>query len=285
MLIWTIFNLYEPTSPDKIKLIVDTTLIMGQDYILAPGSSIVVGTTQEKSDHQGGVVSISGQVKNPGVYLIKNKKTRIKDAIEMAGGFTDKAYLPLSYINRKEPELAYFFEPKKELWETFQYSDLTMEDTVRYAMDMMLKKSRVSCDFVKAFEGNSDMDNVVLHDGDMITIPENPDRVYVYGQVNFPGFVDFQKDKPMQWYIHQAGGYANGAAEERARIIRGNNKVWLEGDEKTVVYSGDEIYVPRPPDVPTSLQMQKWGTIAGIVGTAASVLSILFSIYINSKNN
>mgnify|MGYP001173878305 FL=1 len=149
---------------------------------------------------------------------------------------------------------------------------------------MMLKKQIVSCDFVKAFKENSEIDNVLLYDGDVITVPDNPGYVYVYGQVNHPGYVEFHEGKTMQWYIEKAGGYAQGAAKKRARIIRGKSRVWTEGDENTYVFAGDEIYVPRPPDVPLAIEWQKYGTIASLVSVTVAVIGTLFNIYWVSKS-
>ena len=43
-----------------------------------------------------------------------------------------------------------------------QYSDLTLEDTVRIKIDLNMRKPYVSCDFEAAFKQNSLKDNVLL---------------------------------------------------------------------------------------------------------------------------
>ncbi|MDQ1265390.1 MAG: hypothetical protein QG635_540 [Bacteroidota bacterium] len=82
----------------------------------------------------------------------------------------------------------------------------------------------------------------------------------------------------MEWYIAKAGGYAPSAEKGRARIIRGRNKVWIEGNDEVLVYAGDQIYVPRPPDVPKSLEIQNYGVVASMIASVAVMISVLYNI-------
>ena len=100
----------------------------------------------------------------------------------------------------------------------------------------------------------------------------------MFGQVKNPGVIEYVPNKTIEWYIDQAGGCAAGAKIKRARIIRSNTKVWEEGvDETVVVNAGDEIYVPRAPDIPPSLELQKWAAISGMLGTLAGIISLIVS--------
>ncbi len=269
-----------PVSGNRYKLQVDQFMnLIGNDYDLEPGATIIVGQKAIPEAPAQGVISIKGQVKSPGIYMIKGRETKLKDAISMAGGFTDKAYLPLAHIIRRVQNDNSLIDPMKETFEVFKYTNLDLEDTVRYMIDMKYQSPDVSCDFVDCFNKNSAKDNVPLHDGDVIVIPSGPGKVYVFGRVKNPGYVDFVEGKTMEWYIERAGGHTDGADKQRARIIRGKNNVWLESGEQVVVYDGDRVYVPHTPDVPTSLQIQKYGVIAGLVGTAATLINVLFYIF------
>lgn len=265
---------------ENVRLSCDSVMnLLCPDYDLLPGSSIIVGKVELPEISENGVVSVSGQVNSPGIYLIKANQTRLKDVIKMAGGFNDKAYLPLASITRRDRNQIVMNEPKMDIWTSFQYSDLTFEDSSRFFIDMMLKKPIVSCDFVNAFEHDSASANILIRDGDVITIPANPGKVFIFGQVNQPGFIDYIPNQNMEWYVQKAGGYAQGADEERARIIRGNNKVWVKGEEDVFVYGGDEIYIPHPPDVPPSLKAQQYGTLAAVIGALVGAAGLLYSIF------
>jgi protein involved in polysaccharide export with SLBB domain len=264
---------------DRQLLRVDSSLnLLQSDIALEPGSAIIVEEEAFRSAESQGIVTVSGLVNHPGTYIIEPHKTRLKDVIARAGGFTEEAYLPLAYILRREPNQTLQVDERFALFEKFQYSNLTLEDTVRYLMDMSYRRPIVSADFVAAFQNNSEKDNVPLESGDVIVVPENPKRVYIFGQVNKPGYIEFTPEKSMTWYIEQAGGFATGAEPDRARIIRGRTNVWEEDANGVFVNAGDEIYVPRPPDVSKSMELQSYGIIAGLIGTAAYITISLIAI-------
>lgn len=273
-------NIYLNNSDnERIKLEIDSAMnIKGENLKLKPGASITVGFLNEKTSKTGSVI-VNGKVMNPGSYSIISGLTRIKELIEKCGGFTEEAYLPLAYIIRKEKN---FISPSYPAWnvaESFQYTDLKLEDTVRFNIDVYYKKPIVSCDFEQLFEKNSEKDNVLLQDGDLIVIPESPNTVFVYGQVHKPGYVTFQKNKSMEWYIEQAGGYAINAEKSRARIIEGKSKVWKKGNDEIYVKAGDEIYVPKPPDNPPGLEIQTYAMVASVLASVALLVNILYSIF------
>lgn len=272
-------SLFQPGS-EKINLKIDSAMNpIGTDHELMPGSIVMVGRKPDIKKSNVGVVSVRGQVKNAGVFMVKNGETKLREIIEQAGGFTSDACLPLAKIYRRGSTQVQTIDSRRELSEYFQYSNLTLEDTVRYNIDMMLKRPFVSCDFVSVFTQGSEKDNVPLHDGDVIDIPASPGKVFVWGQVNQPGYIEYVSGKNMEWYIERAGGYADRAEESRARIIRGGSKVWIEGEPEIMVYDGDEIYIPRPADIPPGIELQKYSVLTGALATLISVIAVVYNIF------
>ncbi|MCX6155818.1 MAG: SLBB domain-containing protein [Candidatus Kapabacteria bacterium] len=274
-------NIYlvSPGTNERKKLSVDKSGILAEDYDLQPGSLISVGQKVKSKTSSNGVISVVGCVANPGAYISENNNLHLKDLIGLAGGFTDDAYLPLAYILRKDVN-----EKKNEYYErlkSFQYSDLLLEDTMRYDIHINLRKPYLACDFVAAFNKNSSNDNVKLEDGDFIVIPANPKKVFVFGQVNNPGYVEFVEGKTLSYYIDRAGGYGPGAEKERSRIIRGKTKAWIESKENIYVYAGDEIYVPTTPDVPETTKQQARASYVNYITAGVSVLATLSYLIIS----
>lgn len=268
--------IFMPESKKRIKLSIDKQLnLLSEDFEIEPGSTIIIGQklSYKKTDY--GTVSVKGFVHSPGNYLIKLGETRLKDIIEMAGGFTEDAYLPLGRIVRRDFKQQSLSDPRQETYETMQYSDLKMDDTVRYYIDMKYKQPLVSTDFYEVFKKNSDIHNVLLYDGDVIEVPDNPGKVRVFGQVKNPGFVEFQPGKTMNWYVERAGGYAEGSQSFRARVIRGRTQVWLEGAEDVEVFAGDQIYVPRVPDEPTTVKLQRYAVYSSIAATVGLLINTI----------
>jgi len=249
----------------------------GADAMLQAGSALTVGYIPRTENTMQGLAEITGEAVNPGTYPIINNQTRIKDLMEQAGGFTQNAYLPLAYVVRREKNKPNV-EVEKPGWAQIQYTDLTFEDTTRLLIHTALKRPVVSMDFVKAFRDNSAADNITLADGDIIVIPANPRRVYVYGQVNQPGYVEFTPGKRLNWYVERAGGYAAGAEQGLARIIKGKNKVWVEDNDTVYVEAGDEVYAPPPPYTPPGYNLQLYTFIGTILTTVAFLTSTLVGL-------
>jgi protein involved in polysaccharide export with SLBB domain len=272
-------KLFLPESGKEINLKIDSSMhLLSQDYNLEPGSKIIIGQINNFEPPQYGTVTIKGHIKSPGSYLIKLRETRLREIIEKSGGFTEKAYLPLAKVMRRQERTSTLVDPLKETYEAFQYSDLKSDDTNRFYLDIQYKKPIVSTDINSLYNNNTEIDNVMLQDGDIIIIPSSPGYIEVMGQIKNPGIVEFQEGKTMRWYIERTGGYAEGSERNRARIIRGRTNVWIEGNEETLVYAGDRIYVPRVPDEPTSIKLQRYAVYAGIIGTISTIINIVFII-------
>lgn len=246
---------------------------------LYPGAILNVGRKKLEKNQNLGIVAVIGNVKQPDNYTITPGRTRLKEVIEMAGGFTNEAYLPLATIIRKRYKYLSPFNPDREVFESFKQTDLTLEDTVRFNIDITYKKPYVVCDFYELFVNNNEQHNVILENEDLITIPSNPKSVYVFGQVKNPGYINFTEKKDIDWYINLAGGYAPKADKGRARIIRGKNKVWIEQEKNVIVFAGDEIYVPKPPDLPPGVEIQNYSLIATAITTAISLSYLLITLF------
>jgi len=75
---------------------------------------------------------------------------------------------------------------------------MTTQDTLRTQMEIDIKKPMVSCDFIACFIKNNEENNILLLDGDVISIPNKPNRVNVIGRVNNPGLLEFTDNKTME---------------------------------------------------------------------------------------
>ncbi len=237
----------------------------GADDIELPAGASVVVREKTQTAKLRGTVSVLGEITSPGVYSIEVGVTRLAALVQQAGGLTKAAHLPLSTITRREMRSLAFRVTDAELSRNFQYTTLTPEDTLRYKLDESLRRPVVACDFTAALEKNSDADNVPLQDGDIITIAANPRNVFVFGQVNKPGFIEATEGKTAEWYVNAAGNYAPNADTARVRVIKAKNRLWL--DPKVVagaakgtaitLEAGDQIYVPRVPDTNTDLALKR----------------------------
>ncbi len=251
--------------------------VLSEDVLLEPGAVVVVERIRPEPTTTGSV-RIIGEVRRPGAYPIVQWQTRLRDVIEEAGGFTERAALTLAYILRREPDQAGGSilppNPYIERMRRLQYTNLVPEDTLRFFVDELARRPLVACDFTACFERGSDQDNVVLADGDVIVVPPSPNVVYVYGQVNKAGFVEYQPGRDAEYYIARAGGRTELADSGRERVIKGKTGVWTPLDA-TQIEPGDRIYVPHPPDEPIGAQIQR---ISAYIGIAGGLAGLVFSV-------
>jgi hypothetical protein len=90
------------------------------------------------------------------------------------------------------------------------------------------------------------LSNTKLRNGDRIFIPKDEQTVSLLGQVNIPGFYNFEPNLNVQDYISAAEGLSIAADEERIFIIKSGSRAWYSPDE-TNLQSGDIIFVDRIP--------------------------------------
>ena len=221
-------------------------------------------------------VLVLGEVKRPGYYPIAFKKTRLKGAIEMAGGLSDEAYLPLSILFRKY-DREYTANDTVEILINQRGNDLIVSemDKENFWYDIRSRRNRVVIDFDKLIRKNDETQNVLLEDKDVIYINDNKNIVYVYGQVGDEGYVPFKKGEDVDYYVEQAGGYSLAADEGNTRIIKFNSRGWYEpGDIE--VESGDYIYVPKV----TKTEFKDW---VQILSQISGILVGLLTIYLLIK--
>ena len=204
----------------------------------------VMTKTEERRNFQ---VLILGEVLRPGPYPITSGSTNLSDIIVQSGGLTRNAYLPTSELFRKVDTL--FIQSKfadsLDFFYTQRLNDVlsSKDERENFNQDLKYKIGRVNVDFEKLAEGDKSQD-IILHDKDVIYIGDNKKQIYVYGQVNRPGYVPFKDGADYMYYINEAGGFADRANQDEIRVIKFKTREWQEPD-KANIQSNDFVYVPK----------------------------------------
>jgi protein involved in polysaccharide export with SLBB domain len=86
--------------------------------------------------------------------------------------------------------------------------------------------------------------SIELRNGDIISIPQADNLVYVTGEVVVPGEVEFQKGLPAERYIALSGGPTRGGSMNKISIYSIDGGV-RKGDRSSMVYRGDTILLER----------------------------------------
>ncbi|MFA5403569.1 MAG: SLBB domain-containing protein [Ignavibacteria bacterium] len=219
-----------------------------------------------KSDYKRMIsVQVMGEVLRPGTYPITFKNTRLRDVIEMSGGFTSNAYLPLCIVFRKYDE-EYTRRDTMEIMINRRANDLivTDKDKINFEEDILGRRNRVVIDFEKLFRDNDESQNIILEEKDVIYINDNKNNVYVYGQVQNEGYVSYKKGESYEYYIEKSGGYSLAADKGDTRIIKFNSRGWYKPGD-TEIFSGDFIYVPKKTNKPFQETITVISQISGVI--------------------
>tara|TARA_Y100001970_G_scaffold151164_2_gene185241 strand:+ start:15283 stop:17991 length:2709 start_codon:yes stop_codon:yes gene_type:complete len=182
-------------------------------------------------------ITISGAVKNPGIYNIKKNMTLI-DAILEANGFDKDVYRYRIEISRVDPENS----------SLDAYSSL---------IEIIMKKDFIDNYISDGFNINQ-VDNPVLNPYDMIFVRPDPyfslqRKVSIDGMVLYPGdYPILSPNETIKDIIDRAGGIRPEAYLEASRFIRGNKEINLslkkvyEGKNHKsnyLVRDGDQIII------------------------------------------
>jgi protein involved in polysaccharide export with SLBB domain len=135
---------------------------------------------------------------------------------------------------------------------------------------------RVAIDVPQALKKGNSPDNLLLMDGDQITIPQKSFVVTVRGAVNAPNVVAFFPGKEIDYYISQAGGAARNADKRRAFVTQPSGKRETKGRfDSPKPLAGSLVIVPEidPADKTNWVQ-----TIATMTPVLASLVTLMLAL-------
>lgn len=230
-------------------------------------------------------VSVVGEVKYPGDYVLLNKEQRISDLIEMAGGLTQYAYPSGAFLIRKRN----LSKSEKRMLEDLseQLSDRTAassntgnRDSLELRMNLIRETDMVGINLDKIIQNPKSQYDLLLSEGDSISIPQQLEVVYVDGEIMKPNAVRYIKSKSMKSYIRESGGFSAKALKKGSYIIYANGEVdairsFMGFRSYPKVLPGSRIIVPEKPEK----RQMTTGEVISISTSMASVAAIIISLF------
>lgn len=246
---------------------------INEDMPLKRGDRIHIAA--EESKRQDYKINIIGEVLHPGFIPITNNKTTIKDVIQMAGGFTSEADLSRSEIIRGANAFqSLIFTEQSEKLQMSRMSTLIENDSLYFQIDEKLRFLRGNglVDFTKLFNNDYEDGKFVVQNYDVIFVPAKINLVYVYGQVNKAGYLNYTPDKYYDYYLNQAGGIGETAVD--IYIIKGQSRSWVSAEDypNTKIEPGDYIWVSKQTPRTFWYHVEQVARITAIIGSVATVL-------------
>jgi protein involved in polysaccharide export with SLBB domain len=191
-------------------------------------------------------VVLLGEVKFPGAYALTNKTERLSDLIKRAGGLTDEAYADGIVFMRRDNNIG-----------------------------------RVGVELTNALRRYTSADNLILRDGDRISIPPYNATVTIRGEVNAPSTVAYIRGKGIDYYVGAAGGPTPKADEDHAYVTQPSGKLETV---KSHAFLPDEMPKPRPGSVVTvppndGVQRRDWlPLLTGLAQILGSTVAIIVAV-------
>ncbi|MFY0687753.1 MAG: SLBB domain-containing protein [Cyclobacteriaceae bacterium] len=148
-----------------------------------------------------------------------------------------------------------------------------------FLSDLKIKESEaIPLDLERIMKGAGTAIDLVIEDGDIISIPKRQSTVRLRGRVLYPNTVSFEAAKGAKSYINQGGGFDSRARKSRTYVVYANGSVartkglWFIR-KYPKIEPGSEIIVPVKP-----LKMPiKVGELATVTTSLAAVASIIIS--------
>ncbi|MFZ1083320.1 MAG: SLBB domain-containing protein [Candidatus Kryptoniota bacterium] len=253
------------------------------DMPLPVNSRVIVPTDRSKINDF--YVWVTGEVKSPGIYPISRDSTNLTTIVDLAGGFTQWASLPTAAIFRVlKGRLTQQDIVEDTLTYTYRASGISEEELPYVSAEALMRENRevVSTNFVKLFVDKDSAYDCALRSGDSIYVPRSRNAVYVFGQVKYPGYIDYHSDWKYSDYVTAVGGTADGADKGNEKIIKGVTYEWYDhGGAK--IEPGDFLFVPKVTIKPELYGWTRFTDILTVVGAVASIATTIVLVIRTSE--
>lgn len=247
----------------------DGFVIDGQPgFVLQPYDEVYVRRSPGYQAQQN--VNIEGEILFDGTYALTSREERLSDLINKAGGATNYAYLRGAKLTR----IANASE-KKRMADVIRLMRRQLGEAMIDSLGIEVENTfTVGIDLEKALKNPKSNADLVLREGDIISIPKNTNTVSIDGAVMVPNTVSYLAGQDIDYYINQSGGYSDNAKKSKKFIVYMNGQVTkVKGNGKKQIEPGCEIIVPSKSKKRTNM-----GEILGYATSFSSLGMMIASV-------
>lgn len=253
----------------------DGLVIDGErNFLLEPYD--VVHVRRSPAFHTARNITVTGEVNYEGSFTLENKEMRLSDAIRMAGGITEQAYLRGARLTRRMTD-----EERTRMSSTLDAVRMILTDkgdSVAWNKMELGTTYPLAIDLDGALKNPGSDKDVILREGDVISVPEYNSSVKVSGDVFFPNTVFYESGKGYKYYVAQAGGFGHRAKKKRSFIVYQNGQIGLTR-KGAKPEPGCEIVVPSKK----KKNPMNMASLVGALSGTASLASMAAAIVIAAK--
>ena len=150
------------------------------------------------------------------------------------------------------------------------YADLRLAVIERGGMSG--PRQRIPVDFHRLLVEKDETQNILLQNGDVVSLPIVEDKVYVVGEVKTPGGVDFRPDLTLREYVTLAGGPTNRAKLKNTLVTFRSGQTYAMADAPPIE-PGAVVSVPE-------VAVKWWQDYVAIAQVIASLITAYTGIFI-----
>ena len=239
-----------------------------QGFTLQPYDQVFVRRSPGYQAQQN--VQVTGEVIFGGTYAMTTTEERLSDLVKKAGGATPKAYLRGAKLIRVAND-----EEKKRMRDVINLMNRQFGEAMMDSLGIRVEDTfSVGIDLEKAMAQPGSEYDLVLREGDVLSVPKLNNTVKVNGAVMMPNTVGYLSDKNANYYLDQAGGYALNAKKSKKFVIYMNGQVGrIKGRSKDKIEPGCEIIVPSKKNKRVNV-----GEILGYASSFGSLATMFATI-------
>lgn len=239
-----------------------------QGFTLQPYDQVFVRRSPGYQAQQN--VQVTGEVIFGGTYAMTTTEERLSDLVKKAGGATPKAYLRGAKLIRVAND-----EEKKRMRDVINLMNRQFGEAMMDSLGIRVEDTfSVGIDLEKAMAKPGSEYDLVLREGDVLSVPKLNNTVKVNGAVMMPNTVGYLSDKNANYYLDQAGGYALNAKKSKKFVIYMNGQVTrIKGRSKDKIEPGCEIIVPSKKNKRVNV-----GEILGYASSFGSLATMFATI-------
>lgn len=223
------------------------------------------------------VVTISGAINYSGKYALANKKEKIYDVVQRAGGLT--AVANIDGVKIKRPIQAKQIEELENVNLNLGKKD-SIQNKLTKKLKEDLKYATIPVDWRKIVKDPTDKTNVTLFPGDEIEVSVYNESVKVTGSVLLTSEIPYNKGKGFGYYLDAVGGTDAKGWKNKTYIIYPNGKAAVSSSfffirSNPKVLPGSQIVVPEKPET-RKMSTGEWVSIGSVITSLALLVVTAF---------
>jgi protein involved in polysaccharide export with SLBB domain len=195
-------------------------------------------------------VRIEGEVAYPGNYVLKSKSERISDLLKRAGGLSNQAYPNGVYLKRVNDNSVVSQLTSQKV---NKIQEQLRDTTGKVQQEVLRPFDQIAINLSNVMDNPGGVDDIVLQEGDVVTIPQRKSEVRISGEVLFPTQVVYEENMKLEDYLSRAGGLTDLADKRKIYVLYANGNAskttrYLVGKQYPAISPGAEIIIPKKPE-------------------------------------